>query len=162
MRLAPFTVVVVLSGSLASPARAAPWFDAGQDALEDRLADGDLDQEDVATLRPDGAGRGAVGREARGGSSNARGESWFSVVGFERALMSGKNDVGAIVVVGLALDRVASGPAHRLADPPVPAPTKRERRLPRRRPWRPRWRASASPPHCTPRASAKTTTGSTR
>jgi hypothetical protein len=122
MRLAPFTVVVVLSGSLAAPARAAPWFDAGQGAFEDRFADGDLDQEDVATLRPDGAGRGAAGREARGGSSNARGESWVSVVGFERALLSGKNDVGAILVVGLALDRIAAGPAHRLADPPVPAP----------------------------------------
>ncbi len=36
--------------------------------------------------------------------------------------MSGQNDVGAMIVVGLALDRIAAGPVHGLADPPRPAP----------------------------------------
>jgi hypothetical protein len=115
-RLAPLFassvfVLVCLAGLLgASPARAAPWFDAGQDSLEDRFADGDLDEEDHAALRLD----------RRPGSSDLHGASWVSVVGFERQLLSGRNDVGGMVVVGMALDRIAAGSVHRIGDPPMP------------------------------------------
>jgi hypothetical protein len=93
------------------PARAAPWFDAGQDALEDRFADGDLDEDDHAALRLD---RHAV-------SSDLHGASWVSLVGFERDLLSGRRDVGGLVVVGLALDRIEAGSVHRISDPPLPS-----------------------------------------
>ncbi len=93
----------------AGPARAEPWFDAGQDALEDRYADGDFDEEDHAVFRLD----------RRPGSSDLHGASWVSVLGFERQLLSGRNDVGGMVVVGLALDRIAAGSVHRIGDPPV-------------------------------------------
>jgi hypothetical protein len=110
--LAPWLVGLVLLPCLvrATPARASPAFDAGEDALEDRLADGDLDEEDHAALRLD----------RRPGSSDLHGASWVSLVGFERQLLSGRNDVGGIVVVGLALDRIATGDVHRIADPPTP------------------------------------------
>jgi hypothetical protein len=97
----------------AAPARAAPWFDAGQDALEDRFADGDLDEEDHAALRLD----------RHPGGSEVHDASWVSVVGFERDLLSGRRDVGGIVVVGMALDRIAAGPVHRIGDPPAPPAT---------------------------------------
>jgi hypothetical protein len=57
------------------------------------------------------------------GASDVHGESWVSVVGFTRELLSGRNDVGGFLVVGLALDRIATGPVHRLADPPLPLRT---------------------------------------
>jgi hypothetical protein len=93
-----------------SQARAAPWFDAGQNALEDQFADGDLDEEDHAALRLD----------RRPGSSDLHGATWVSLVGFERQLLSGRNDVGGIVVVGMALDRIDAGSVHRIGDPPSP------------------------------------------
>ena len=37
----------------------------------------------------------------------------MSLVGFERQLLSGRRDVGGMVVVGLALDRIAAGSVHR-------------------------------------------------
>src|SRR5580704_9208836 len=115
-RLAPslgLPFAVFLSFLLcSSPARAAPWFDAGQDALEDQFADGDLDEEDHAALRLD----------RRPGSSDLHGASWVSVVGFERQLLSGRTDVGGIVVVGVAFDRIAAGSVHRIGDPPSPSP----------------------------------------
>jgi hypothetical protein len=104
-----FTLVVVLRLLRAAPARAAPWLETGEDALEDRMADGDLDEEDQAVLRLD----------RRPGSSDLHGASWVSVVGFERELRSGRNDVGGVLVVGLALDRVAAGPVHGTGDPPI-------------------------------------------
>ena len=39
----------------AAPARAAPWIDAGEDAIEERIADGDLDEEDRAPCGSTGA-----------------------------------------------------------------------------------------------------------
>jgi hypothetical protein len=96
-------------------ARAAPWFDWGEDATEDAFLDGDVDEEDHVAMHLGG----------HTGSSDIHGESWVSLVGFERALLSGRNDIGGIVVVGLALDRVASGPVHRIADgsaSPGPSP----------------------------------------
>ena len=41
------------------------------------------------------------------GTSDVHGESWVSVVGFAQELASGKNDLGAFLVVALALDRLA-------------------------------------------------------
>jgi hypothetical protein len=138
MRLAPFTLVGVLAASLSAPARAAPTLerapgrgpdgraDAQQDDYEDRLVEGDIDQEDVAAFHLDGPGNrdGRARRDdgAGSGSADGRGESWVSVVGFERSLLSGKNDVGAIIVVGLAFDRIAAGSGRRLADPMLPSP----------------------------------------
>jgi hypothetical protein len=89
-------------------ARADPLFGYGEDALEDAFVDGDLDEEDHVAARLGG----------HTGASDVHGESWVSVVGFTRELLSGRNDVGGFLVVGLALDRVAIGPVHRLADPP--------------------------------------------
>jgi hypothetical protein len=104
-------VVLALVACLAraAPARASPGLDAGEDALEDRLADGDLDEEDHAALRLD----------RRPASSDLHGASWVSLVAFERQLLSGRNDVGGIVVVGLALDRIAAGSVHTIGDPPT-------------------------------------------
>jgi hypothetical protein len=107
------SLVVFLCLLRAPPARAEPWFDAGQDALEDRFADGDFDEEDHAAFRLDR-------RRASPASSDLHGASWVSVLGFERQLLSGRNDVGGMVVVGLALDRIAAGSVHRIGDPPVP------------------------------------------
>jgi hypothetical protein len=94
----------------AAPARAAPKPDAGEDAIEDLLADGDLDAEDHAALRLD----------RRSGSSDVHDASWVSLVGFERQLLSGRSDVGGIVVVGLAFDRIDAGTVHRIGDPKAP------------------------------------------
>ena len=89
---------------------------AGRDDRDDRVrdlfADGDVDPEDLAAMR---FGTGSA-------VADIHGQSWVSVTGFTRQLLSGGSDVGAVVVVGLALDRVALGPIHRLADPPGPAP----------------------------------------
>jgi hypothetical protein len=93
-------------------ARAEPWTDAGETEVEDRLMDGDLDEEDHIAMR--------IGGTA--GANDVHGESWVSLIGFTRALRSGKSDIGAALVVGLALDRVAAGPVHRIADPPRPQP----------------------------------------
>jgi len=91
-----------------SDARADPLFGSGEDALEDAFVDGDLDEEDHVAMRLGG----------HMGASDVHGQSWVSVVGFTRELLSGRNDVGGFLVVGLALDRIAVGPVHRLADPP--------------------------------------------
>jgi hypothetical protein len=129
MRLAPLAAAFSLAAALSSvapPARAAPWFDSGQDDLADRFGEGDLDEEDVAALdtgaRGGGAHTGRTEPRVDSASSEARGQSWISVMGFERSLESGKRDIGAVVVVGLALDRIAQGPVHRIADPPAASP----------------------------------------
>jgi hypothetical protein len=115
VRLALAAALLVFS----MPARAAPWFDSGQDDLADRFAEGDLDEEDLAVRDP---GRHGVGASrVEGASSDARGQSWLSVVAFERELLSGRRDLGGIVVVGLALDRIGAG-RQRLMEPPSPAP----------------------------------------
>ena len=107
--LAGFSALLLASCTLAWPARAAPWFDAQDTALEDSYADGDIDEEDHEALRL-----------ASPGSSDVRGESWVSVMAFERSLLTGKHDVGGILVLGLALDRVAQGDVHRIGDRPAP------------------------------------------
>jgi hypothetical protein len=79
---------------------------AGQEDLEDeRMADGDIDAED----------RVAMHARHSGESTDVHDESWISLVGLRRALASGKNDLGAMVIVGLALDRIAAGPVHAVA-----------------------------------------------
>jgi hypothetical protein len=83
-----------------------------EDEQEDRIDDGDIDEEDRAALRIGG----------QPGAADVHGQSWLSLVGFGRQLWSGKNDVGAGLVLALALDRVAQGPVHKVSDPSPPIP----------------------------------------
>jgi hypothetical protein len=105
--LLPFIAIALLL-LVPSRARADPLFGHGEDALEDAFVDGDLDEEDHVAMRLGG----------HMGASDVHGQSWVSLVGFTRELLSGRSDVGGFLVVGLALDRIATGPVHRLADPP--------------------------------------------
>jgi hypothetical protein len=104
--LAGFLVTLLVLST--AHARADPLFGTGQDALEDAFVDGDLDEEDHVAMR--------FGSHT--GASDIHGQSWVSVVGFTRELAFGRNDVGGFLVVGLALDRIAVGPVHRLTEPP--------------------------------------------
>jgi hypothetical protein len=106
----PLLAMIVLSPT---DVLAEPWFGWGENSLEDRFADGDIDEDDVL-------GAGALG--LRAGSNQMRGETWISLGGFARELESGRTDVGGIVVIGLALDRVSAGDVRRVADPPRTGP----------------------------------------
>ena len=108
-------IIAAFAASLASStsARADPLFDHGQDRIEDQYADGDLDEEDLVGMR--------LG--AHTPSADMHGGSWFSLMGFTRLLRSGRNDIGAVVVVGLALDRIATGPVHHADEIPKAAPS---------------------------------------
>jgi hypothetical protein len=110
---APWTGVIVLAVVVTLPCRvrADPWFDRGEEALEDSYADGDFDEEDHVAMHLGG----------HVGASDVHGESWVSVVGFTRELLSGKSDIGGMLVVGLPFDRLSAGPVHRIADPPSPS-----------------------------------------
>jgi hypothetical protein len=115
--LIPLVTVFVLL--FATRARADPLFGHGENALEDAFVDGDLDEEDLVAMHLGG----------HTGTTDQRGQSWVSLAGFTKQFLSGRNDIGAFVVVGLALDRVATGPVHRIADStrpprsvPIPAP----------------------------------------
>jgi len=57
----------------------------------------------------------------RAGSSEMRGESWITLLGFTRQF-SDRRDVGVMAMVGLAFDRIATGPVHAISDRPVPLP----------------------------------------
>ncbi len=107
----PSWPVLALLGILVTPtaAHADPALFSDDDRLDDQQVDGDIDGEDRASAR--------FGSSA--GSADAHAQSWVTLAGFTRQLMSGRNDVGGMVVVGLALDRIAAGPTH-LADPPHP------------------------------------------
>lgn len=111
----PHLPLVLLLASLlssrAAPARADPLFDLGQDSLEDQFVDGDLDEEDLVAMH----------MGAHTASADFHGGTWVSLVGFTKQLMSGRNDLGGMVIVGLALDRIAAGPVHHV-DPPKPVP----------------------------------------
>ena len=87
------------------PARASPL---GRPA-EDRVADGDLDAEDLV-------GRATLGRSPI--RSSPGGETWISLGGFTRQNVNGEREVGGLVVVGLPLDRIARG-STRLPITPV-------------------------------------------
>src|SRR5271170_6425927 len=104
------TLLVVLAMFVAlraTSARADPLFDHGQNALEDQYVDGDIDEEDLVAAR--------LG--AHTGSADFHGSSWVSLVGFTKQLMSGRSDLGGMVIVGVALDRIAAGPVHHVVDP---------------------------------------------
>jgi hypothetical protein len=81
-----------------------------EDDEQDRVDDGDIDEEDRVGLRVGG----------QPGAEDVHGQSWLSLVGFGRQLYSGKNDIGAGLVLALALDRMAEGPVHKLSDPSPP------------------------------------------
>jgi hypothetical protein len=93
-------------------AYAEPPRGADEDALEDQVVDGEIDEEDQAA---------APLRRQPDSASASSGRSWVSLVGFDKQLTSGRSDIGAMLVVGLALDRVAIGSVHRVADAPAAA-----------------------------------------
>jgi len=110
-----------------SPACAEPWFGWGQNHSEDRYASGDLDVEDLV----DGT---IVGR-SHNGAENVRAGSWVTLGGFWRQLEAQRSDVGLLLILSVAFDKVAQGNVHDLgggsiADatsklrppPPVPEP----------------------------------------
>ena len=78
--------------------------DRREDEELDRLEDGDIDEEDRVAIHA---------RDARG-STDVHDESWISLVGLRRELQSGKSDLGGMVIVGLALDRMTAGPVRRV------------------------------------------------
>jgi hypothetical protein len=78
--------------------------DRREDEELDRLEDGDIDEEDRVAIHA---------RDARG-STDVHDESWVSLVGLRRELQSGKSDLGGMVIVGLALDRMTAGPVRRV------------------------------------------------
>jgi hypothetical protein len=93
-----------------------------ENALEDPIADGDIDEEDLPVVSPIGP-VGVVPLSFHGGS-------WVGLVGFSR-LLSNQNDVGGMLVVGLALDRLSAGPVRQLADPVPDAPARTSPSAPR-------------------------------
>jgi hypothetical protein len=124
--------------ALARPARPQTaqsdqaWFTADEAHLEERFADGDIDEEDLARVVTSPVGLG-MGKE-RSGASTLLAESWVSLVGLSHQLPSGTNDVAGFVVVGLALDKIGQGRTHlgvrpsfaddaspRAAPPPAPS-----------------------------------------
>jgi hypothetical protein len=104
--------LVVAFALAARDARADPLFDWGEDFLEDGFVDGDFDEEDHIAAHLGG----------HLGTSDARDTSWLSISAFDKELLSGRNEVGGIVVLGLALDRIAAGPVHRTIEPPKTSP----------------------------------------
>ncbi len=98
-------LVVVLAPRAA---QAEPWFGWGDNRLEDRYADSDIDVEDLV--------EGMHVTRSRGGSQQVRAGTWITLGPFLRTV-DGKLDVGALVLVGAAFDRVALGPVHHLARP---------------------------------------------
>jgi hypothetical protein len=115
--LFPFALLLFLPHT----ALAAPPLLPLEAQSEERFADGDLDAEDIASL--------PGLRRARTGSLDLRAQSWISLVGFSARLADGTNEVGAMAIVGIALDRIATGPVRRvvrsdtlrfLGDPPAP------------------------------------------
>jgi hypothetical protein len=100
IRLVLLVASFVMLGLRASEAHASPPLAKSDD---DRIADGELDPNDLV-------GRATVGR----GLSRATpgGEAWLSVEGFSRRSMLGEREVGGFLVVGLPFDRFARMAAH--------------------------------------------------
>jgi hypothetical protein len=108
-------VAVLLSVLLfSSPSRAQtePWLGSGESSYEDRFADGDLDEEDLARI-PAMPRRGDVSSDTRMHAS-----SWLSIVGFAKEFPTGTQEIGVMFVIGVALDRVTS-PHATILRPPV-------------------------------------------
>jgi hypothetical protein len=112
MRVAPSLAVSSLLVVLAfvAPARAEPWFGWGDARLEEAYIDGDFDVEDVTAMH---LGRGHVATSA------LHGRSWLTLKGFYAERPNGLHEVGAIAVLGIALDKVAAGPSHITRDRPI-------------------------------------------
>ena len=116
VRRAPRSLVVVAAHVLfvlfalacTRRARAEPWFGWRDARLEERFADGEFDAEDLVAMR---LGRGQVG------GSDLRARSWLTLKGFYGERPSGLVEWGGMIVVGLALDKIAAGPVHRTRDP---------------------------------------------
>ena len=111
MRTALF--VVILSLLPVRAARADPWFGAGDNTLEDRYEDGDIDVEDLV--------EGTHVARSRGGSQDLRAGSWVTVAPFFRTV-GGRDDFGAMLLVAVAFDKVAQGPVHGLSAREAPSP----------------------------------------
>ncbi len=90
------------------------WLDADQADLEEPLEDGDLDEEDLARIAAGAAGsRNESGKGKRSsGTSHLMAQTWVSLVGFERPLVTGLTEVGGFVVLGVALDAIAARTSH--------------------------------------------------
>ncbi|MGO8992716.1 MAG: hypothetical protein ACLQVI_05275 [Polyangiaceae bacterium] len=104
--LPPLLLPVLLATFIPRPAHAEPWFGWGDNALEERYLDGDIDVEDLV--------EGTRVARSRGGSQQLRAGTWLTVGTFVRTVF-GKVDVGTMVLVGAAFDRVAEGRVHRLS-----------------------------------------------
>ena len=106
------TLLLLLARTAEASPRRGPSFDG---AHEDALADGDIDEEDIATsplssLSSATSGRPIVGRPS--------GSAWVSLLGFGRqAPLQGRHEIGAFIVVGLPLDRFARANTRMTAAP---------------------------------------------
>jgi hypothetical protein len=101
------SLALVLGALLrSSRALAEPWFGWGQNHAEDRYESGDLDSEDIV----DGT---IVGR-SHNGAENVRAGSWLSLGGFFRKPEVGQADVGILLILSVAFDKVAQGSVHDL------------------------------------------------
>jgi hypothetical protein len=107
MRTISFVVSLVVVLLAQSPAFAEPWFGWGENAFEDRFADGDIDEAD---LLPSHSAR------LLAGANQMRGDTWFSVAAYTRELEDGRDDIGGVLILGLALDRMAAGDVRQVAD----------------------------------------------
>jgi hypothetical protein len=105
--LSLLTLLIVLAAH-ARPAHAEPWFGWGDNRVEDRFLDGDLDVADLV--------EGTHVARSRGGSQQVRTGTWLTVGSFFR-VVDGKEDIGVLLIVNAAFDRFAQGPVHRLSRP---------------------------------------------
>jgi hypothetical protein len=104
----PLTLATLSSTILlaSAPALAEPWFGWGDGRLEERYEDGDIGVEDLV--------EGMHVSRSRGGSQELRAGTWLTVGGFSR-VVDGKEDLGVLVIVNGAFDRLFLGPQHHLS-----------------------------------------------
>jgi hypothetical protein len=103
-------LVTLIQLSITSPARGDPA-DPAEQAEREREAPG---REVAAAERLDLAESHATDRVSSPDADSLQGRSWVTLGGFASTLASGRQDVGALLVVGLALDRIHAS----LARPP--------------------------------------------
>jgi hypothetical protein len=104
-RLVPVLLAILIGRPV--PARAEPWFGSNDGPLEDRYLDGDLGVEDIVD--------GLHVARSRGGSERVRTGTWLTVGSFFR-VVDRREDIGALLLVNVAFDRIAQGPRHQLAE----------------------------------------------